>query len=89
MYQSDSSSQKSAMGLFYKAKFLLGKVYLQEQDFIRLENIYAEEAKRLLAKERKDSACQLYLDFAELFCQKQKDLDFPKPDYDKALDALK
>ncbi len=71
---------------YYKAKFLLGQVYLKEQNFEHLENLYAEEAKRLLEKNRKDDAFLLYLDFAELFCQKPdaEDRDAVKPDYAKA-----
>ncbi len=70
----------------YKGRFLLGRIYLKRKDYKALEGIYAKDAYRLHAQERKDQIAKVYIQFAQALEKKPEpeDLQASAPDYNKA-----
>ena len=70
-----------------KARFLLGRIYLQRKDYARLVKIYADEAQSLHTAARKEKIANIYIAFAKELARQPgaEELQAPQPDYFKAL----
>jgi len=70
----------------HKIRFLAAEIYLRQKQFREAEEIYEQESRRLLSKQRKEDVAGVYVRFAESlsYTPEPEELDLPEPDFDEA-----